>query len=203
MKKHILLLTISIFSSFIFFGQDDKEISAIVDEGKKLYRSEMASWYGTDIFLEKHPDKRPNLGGYFSYVENDIAKCVFFTKENPPKVIGTISFDSTYNMKTAVLNDSVKEFTLYEKDIYLIRHKALSEVNSDSLFKVYNRTDLNLIPLIDKKGKRVFVITGPKENGIVLFGNDYLLSFDEKNNLTGKKQFRIHDFYRHLYFTII
>lgn len=48
------------------YGQPDPTELAqpIVAEGKILYRSEMASWYGTDLFLEKF--KQTNtIGGYF------------------------------------------------------------------------------------------------------------------------------------------
>lgn len=36
--------------------------------------------------------------------------------------------------------------------------------------------------------RKVYVLTGPKQNGVVLFGNDYLLTFDKNNKLTLKKQ---------------
>ncbi len=92
----LTLIAVSVFGK----KNPTEEAQPIVAEGKLLYRSEMASWYGTDLFLEKYKD-RENIGGYFSYIENDTAKCVFFSKGENPKVIGTISFDSTYNVKTA------------------------------------------------------------------------------------------------------
>jgi len=36
--------------------------------------------------------------------------------------------------------------------------------------------------------KKVYVLTGPQQNGVVIFGNDYLLTFDKNNKLTLKKQ---------------
>ena len=72
----------------------------------------MASWYGTDIFLEKFADRRENIGGYFSYTDNDVSKCIFFSKSETPKVIGTISFDSTYNVNTAKADGSERDFTV-------------------------------------------------------------------------------------------
>ena len=67
------------------FGQDNptEQAKAIVAEGKRLYKSEMASWYGTDIFLESYKD-RANIEGYFSYSDNDVAKCIFFSKSDKP-----------------------------------------------------------------------------------------------------------------------
>lgn len=171
------------------FGQNDptEDAQPIVAEGKLLYRSEMASWYGTDLFLEKYKN-RDNIGGYFSYSDKDISTCIFFSKTDNPKVIGTISFDSTYNTQTAKTDLSERDFTAYENDIYLIRRLALSIINSDTLFKRYENTNLNLIPLVNDNEKKVYVLTGPQQNDIVIFGNDYLLTFDQENNLMQKKQ---------------
>lgn len=179
----LTLITLSVF------GQKNltEEAQPIVAEGKLLYKSEMASWYGTDLFLENYKN-RDNIGGYFSYTDNDISKCIFFSKSDNPKVIGTISFDSTYNVKTAKTDLSEREFTTNEYDLYVIRKIALSEANSDTLFKTYKNTNLNFIPLIKGNEKKVYVLTGPQENGVVIFGNDYLLTFDKNNILTLKKQ---------------
>jgi hypothetical protein len=166
----------------------NKEAAPIVVEGKLLYKSEMASWYGTDLFLEKYKNQQ-NIGGYFSYTEKEVSKCIFFSKSDQPKVIGTISFDSTYNLRTATIDLVERDFTSYENDIYQIRKLALTEINADrTLFKNYENANLNLIPLIDGKDKKVYVLTGPNKNGVVLFGNDYLLTFDKNNNLLLKKQ---------------
>ena len=187
MKQITFILFILIRLSV--FGQDNLTALAqpIVEEGKRLYKSEMASWYGTDIFLENYKNKA-NIGGYFSNTENGVAKCLFFSKEEEPKVIGTISFDSTYNTKTAQLDLTERDFTNAERDIYTIRKVALATIISDTLFKTYKNTSLNLIPLVYGNEKKVYVLTGTTENGVVIFGNDYLLTFDNENNLTSKKQ---------------
>ena len=184
-----LITILLIFLSLHVFGQDNptEQAQPIVAEGKQLYRSEMASWYGTDLFLESYKD-RANIGGYFSYSDNSVAKCVFFSKTEKPKVIGTISFDSTYNIKTATTDLNEREFTANENDLYLIRKIALATINSDTLFKTYQNTNLNLIPIINGGEKKVYVLTGPKQNGVVIFGNDYLLTFDKDNNLDTKRQ---------------
>lgn len=178
-------MTISILS----FGQTDfeKQTKPIVDEGKRLYRSEMASWYGTDLFLEKFTD-REKIGGYFSYSENEISKCVFFSKSENPKIIGTISFDSTYNLKTATTDLQERELTKTENDLFEIRQIALSIVQQDTLFKTYKNTNLNFIPLISEGEKKVYILTGPTQNGVIIFGNDYLLTFNNENKLILKKQ---------------
>lgn len=188
--KKALITFINLIVYIIAFGQNktEKATSAIINEGKMLYKSEMASWYGTDIFLEKFSNRRENIGGYFSYTDNDVSTCIFFSKSNDPKVIGTISFDSTYNVNIAKVDGSERNFTTKELEIYTIRKIALAEITSDTLFKTYKNTNLNLIPIINKQDKKVYVLTGPQTNDVVIIGNDYLLTFDKKNNLIKKKQ---------------
>ena len=188
--KKTLFLIFNLYICILSFGQDkiEKATSAIVKEGKLLYKSEMASWYGTDIFLEKFSERRENIGGYFSYSENGASKCIFFSKSENPKVIGTIIFDSTYNVKTAKIDGAERDFTINELDIYTIRQIALTEIKSDTTFKIYKNTNLNLIPLIENGEKKVYVLTGPQKSGVVIIGNDFLLTFNKKNKLLKKKQ---------------
>lgn len=180
-----------LFISINVFGQisPTDEAQPIVMEGKKLYRSEMASWHGTDIFLESYPNTE-NVGGYFSYTEDEISTCVFYSKGEKPKVLGTISFDRTYNLKTVKTNYTERDFTEKENDLYIIRSIAVSEASTDTLFKSYENTSFNFIPLIYGNLKQVYVLTAPRILGVVIFGNDYLLTFDENNNL--KKKQRLH-----------
>lgn len=193
MKKSLnriaaLVLIFTLLSVHVFSQEDPTEAAQpIVAEGKLLYKSEMASWYGTDLFLEKFKD-RSAIGGYFSYQDQDLSKCIFFSRTEKPRVIGTISFDSTYNLQTAIVDMSERDFSKMEQDLYAIRKLALAEVNSDTLFKVYENTNLNLIPLITGQEKKVYILTGPKNSGVVIFGNDYLLRFDADNKLLEKKQ---------------
>ncbi len=171
------------------FGQKNPTALAkpIVKEGKLLYKSEMASWYGTDLFLEKFKGRKIP-GGYFSYLENDVPKCIFFSKADKPTVIAAFLFDDTYNVKTAKTDSTERAFTKFENDLFTIRKLAIAAVNSDTLFKKYQNTSLNLIPLISGKEKRVYVLTAPTQNGVIIFGNDYLLTFGKNNDLASAKR---------------
>ena len=140
-----------------------------------------------DIFLEKFKETE-KIGGYLSYSDNDIAKCIFFSKGDNAKVIGTISFDSTYNVQTAKSDFAERKFTKTESDLFTIRSIALKTINSDTVFKTYKNTSLNLIPIISNEEKKVYVLTGPQNNGVVIFGNDDLLTFDNENKLINRKQ---------------
>lgn len=184
-KVLIIILTITLGTNS--YGQS-KEEKEIIKEGTKLYKTEMASWYGTDIFLEKFGDRRENTGGYFSYLVDNKAVCVFFSKSDIPKIIGTFTFDSTYNVNTAIVDGQEREPTQQEIDLMTIRQTALATYRSDTLFKSYKDMNPNFIPLNDEEGKRVYVLTGPQKQGIVVFGNDYLLTFDKGNRLKNKRR---------------
>jgi hypothetical protein len=187
MKKLLILTTI--FSvSLTLFAQDSRITDSIIAEGKMLYRCEMASWFGTDIFVQRFADQRSNAGGYFSYVENDLAKCIFFSKDETPKVLVAITFDSTYNIKTAQVDNKPRNFSPAENDLYIIRKLALKDLDTDTLYKVYKNTNLNLIPIINNGQKKVYVLTGPSVSGVVVIGNDYLITFDTNNQLLSRRQ---------------
>jgi hypothetical protein len=114
MKKRLHTKIILVPTLFLFLcsgtsAQDktDEIADSITTIGKELYRSEMASWYGTDIFLERFKEQRQNIGGYFSYNDSGFSNCIFFEKGENPQVLSTIKFDSTYRVVNAQV-DSVK-----------------------------------------------------------------------------------------------
>ena len=186
--KRLSTIFIALGATLTLVAQDERKSDSIVAEGKKLYRSEMASWYGTDIFVERFKEKRNQLGGYFSYPNNDKTNCVFYSKGDNPQVLVTVLFDSTYAVASAEVDANTRALTPLEKDIYDIRKTAMAIINEDSLFKTYENTTLNLIPIIDGELRRVYVLTGPRSTGLIIIGNDYLLTFDRNNNLLSKKQ---------------
>ncbi|MBW7676077.1 hypothetical protein [Chryseobacterium chendengshani] len=154
-----------------------KEIN---EEGIALYRSEMASWYGTDIFRANY-EKMENVGGYFSYIDESVPKCIFFSKEN--KVLATIAFPTNYNSQNAKLDLKERDFTPVETEYFTIRQSALATIKTDTIFKYYKNTNFNIVPLIKKNIKKVYVLTGPTVNNLVVFGNDYLITFNNKNEV--------------------
>ena len=185
--KNIYIILL-VFLSLNSYSQNiEKLTKPIIEEGKRLYRSEMSSWHGTDLFLEKYTH-RENIGGYFSYSENNENINVFFSKSETPKIIGTIKFNDAFDLDKANINLTERNLTETENEILVLRKKALQIIQNDTIFKTYNNTNWNLIPLIEKKENKVYILTGPSVSGVVIFGNDYLLTFDKKNNLKKIKQ---------------
>lgn len=187
--RRLIIIILSFFAINAFSQQIDlkKKAQEITEEGKSLYRLEMAAWHGTDIFLESFKEKT-RIGGYFTYIEKDTPKCLFFSKGDNPKVIGVVSFGDIKVVETATIDFKERDFKQDEKELYTMRTTALQEIQHDTLFKKYTNTNFNLIPAIYKDERKVYVLTGPKNEGVVLFGNDYLLAFDKQDNLIEKKE---------------
>jgi len=171
--------------------QKEEAVKAkIIREGKLLYRSEMASWYGSEVFLSETYKSREFIGGYFSYTKNDTSRCIYYSQDTNPRVIGAISFEKTYSPDLTTANLKEREFTPLEKQLHAICSRAQEILETDSFFTFYKNTAYNLVPLISEGQRKVYVFTKSRLQGTIIFGNDYLLTFDSKNQLLSKK--RIH-----------
>lgn len=185
MKKYLLSISLSLcipgFVSAALLSQTelDKIALEIQAEAMLLYRSESASWFGTDVFMSKYKGGRETIGGYFSYTDGAQTKCVFFSKQSNPDVIGTVVFDSVFSISGARLNETVRKFNDVEEQYYQLRIRAADLVQNDSSFKYYKGTNLNFVPLADGGKKRVYVLTSTTDGGVVLYGNDYLIEFGD------------------------
>ncbi|WP_316791557.1 hypothetical protein [Pedobacter frigoris] len=166
----------------------DEKTASIIAEGRLLYHSEMASWYGTDVLQARFKSKAAGAGGYFSYSDGEQNKCVFFDRKEIPAPLITFIFDASYNVNSVKVDTSQRNFTPTELELFTIRQAALRAIKTDTIFKMYNNTNLNVIPLVSNEDKKVYVLTAPTINGVVVFGNDYLLNFDRSSQLLNIKR---------------
>ena len=166
----------------------DSLADSIETEGKTLYRSEWASWYGTDIFTAKCADRRARIGGYISYETKAGLYNVFYTKGESPVVLGTIFFGNDFNPEKYTLDTTARGLSTAEKEYYDIRTAAIKRVGTDTVFKYYKNSSLNPVPIIHNGIKRVYVLTGPNINGVVLCGNDYQIDFNKNNEVASVKK---------------
>ncbi|PJJ79934.1 hypothetical protein [Mucilaginibacter auburnensis] len=188
--KQLFLIISFLVSSINAIAQEidlDKVADSIRAEAEVLYRSEFASWHGTDIFKEKCGSKLKQAGGYLSYDNGTNLINVFYSAQANTTVLATISFNYDFNPGNYKLDTTERVMNSNESALYKIRAAAIADMRKDTLYKLYNNTSLNPIPLVNKGKKMVYILTGPSVNGVVIFGNDYLLNFDDNNNITSKK----------------
>lgn len=165
-----------------------KIADSITNEGRVLFRSEWASWYGTDIFMDKCKNKRDQVGGYISYDTGEGLNNIFFSKGPDPVVLGTTSFGYDFNADNYKSDTVNRKLTPAEMELYTIRQTGLKRINSDTIFKRFNNTNLNLVPIVNNGTKRVYVLTGPTVSGVVVIGNDYLIDFDDQDSIKTVKR---------------
>lgn len=186
------LLSFLVLATFSFAPKlhaQEENLGRIADsieyEGKQLYRSERASWLGTDIFLDKYPDKKEQIGGYVSYSTSPSeTRCVFYTKGDQPVVMATILFDTTYAPRNTNVDDTQRPLSAEEQELCAMRKEAKKLIKEeDRFFKHYSNTNYNLIPIKIFGQKRLYILTGPEKEGIILFGNDYLITYNEDNSI--------------------
>jgi hypothetical protein len=190
MKK--LCVTIFLLSFLCSALAQEKGLSKIADsikaEGEMLYRSEWASGHGTQAFAVSFGRKKLLSGGYFSYESTKEMTTVFFSKAKNPVVIATVKFGLNLDSSKYSIDTTTRIFTDLEKELHIIRSKAAQAVLGDTLFKYNEQISLNLVPVIENGTKRVYVITAQTAPDEVLLGNDYLISFDNNNNIVSKKK---------------
>lgn len=187
--KRIITLTLLCFYAAMAFAQPNLTATAneIVKEGKQLYQLELAAWYGTDFFLAGFSGDRNNVGGYFSYPDGGKTICVFFNKGNAPQILGTVTYGN--NFEKPSVDSKTRAMTALEKQYFLLRASAIHTLDKDTFFVKYNNCILTTIPFIDKGVKKVYVLTTTDLGGLIIFGNDYLMTFNEQNKLISKKRF--------------
>ncbi len=199
MYKYLLTLLVVFKCATASFAQSDElpreKIDAMADsivaEGKALYRSEWASWHGTDIFLEKYKEKQNLLGGYVSYETASNLVNVFYSKGDKPLTMGVITFGKDFDEKNYRFDTVARALNPTEQDLFKLRQAAFKALHTDTTFKQYNNTSFNVIPFIKNGVKRVYILTSPEALRVVALGNDYLLGVDSKNEISSVK--RIHN----------
>lgn len=193
MKKLLTLIILFILTQNAIAQK--KVLRQIADsinaEGEMLYRSEWASGHSTQIFASSFGEKKRLSDGYFSYETEKVMTTIFFSKNEGPVVLATVKFDNGLDSSKYSIDTTTRKFTEKEKEFYTIRSKAAQVVLNDTLFKFYQNTSLNLVPIIKNGTKRVYVITAQTAPDEILLGNDYLINFDKDNDII--KKTRLHN----------
>lgn len=162
--------------------------AAIVAEGYQLYRLEQAAWNATDLVQEQSDSIIAAVGGYVTYVEGDFTHCTFYDQEEIPNVLVSLSFDSTFNPRAAVMDYSPRQLTKEELRLVTLRSVGIKALQRDTSVVMYKNTSLNFVPLVYEGVPKMYVLTGPKVSGVVVFGNDYLVTYNNDDQATSVRK---------------
>lgn len=188
MRKHILLtLIMGSFLSVPISAQNIKKLKARTQElAMKLYQSELASWSSTDLLLPSLEQKGDIFGGYLSYTQGEITRAIYYDNTQDKNVMYQVDYDDILIFKDKYVIDSTgRKPSAIENRLINARETArqVSIENKDSIFKFYENTNYNYIPLIDNNTITVYSLTGATVGDQVLLGNDYKYEFDKKDKL--------------------
>ena len=194
-KKIIFLFIFTIFFVTYTAQEYSQEVlneyaQQITNEANKLYLLERGSWIGTDIFFQEFPEKSKKIGGYITYFSNDkTVTTLFYSNDNMPKVVASFSFDLNSQIKDVKVNSEERKLTKQEEELRLIRENVIKEIKKGTFYKFYENTSPNIIPIIENNEKKAYILTASKKDNVLIMGNDYLLTFDNKYNLKDIEEF--------------
>ena len=130
---------------------------------------------------------KDKVDGNFAYADGDNWKIVFYTNGEQPKILGTVNMTSDFDTKEAKTDLLPRDWTALEKQLYKLKESSLKELQDATSFKVVENTHFELIPFIQKGQANVYVISVSDKPGIVVFGNDFVLSYDESLQILKKQ----------------
>ena len=187
MRKKVLLLILLLTNTFLFAQQH--EAQQLLDEGKYLCRLEKASWYASDLFIADYPLLKDSLNGYLSYqTEDKNVTTIFYSLQGGTKILARYEFSVISYQVPVSVDIHHPQPTDKENELIALRIQVrhLLETNSDHFFSFYKKTSINIIPVITPTERKVYLLTAPQTSEVVLIGNDYLLTFNKKNELITK-----------------
>jgi len=186
--KKILFSLLSVCFGIMAYAQDNfqSQAKSIIGEGINIYQMEMANWISPKLFAAKYKGKE-KIGGNLSYLEAGKTKTIFFTKGEKPKVLGTVVFDPAFNDEQTQVDLMLRDLTPSEKELHILLANASKTITDVGFFPVPSNSVLRVIPVIENGDRKVYVMAQSNKTGAVIFGNDFLLSYDSKLNLTDKR----------------
>lgn len=181
----LVLILAPAFAPLSYAQSIDREKEEVLRMGHLLYRLEKAAWNGTDMVRAQAPEVMETVGGYITYPDGEFTHFTFYDRAEPPGVVASLSFDSTFNTEVAVADYSPRPLTEEELRLTVIRARGIIALQQDDSVLTYENTNLNMIPLVDKGQAKMYVLTGPSVSGVMVFGNDYLVAYDANDEATG------------------
>ena len=154
---------------------------SIISEGTRLYHLERLSWVSTDKCLEHHPIEQ--IGGYAIYAPSDSVLSAFYADHD-----GNCIFEFRLNMSNGnelIIN---KKRLLTPTELAVLQEKTMMtdmvKLYADSIRYLSSEIgSFNYdVMRVNDHTLRLYILQGTSMNGIIPFGNDYSLDFDERDH---------------------
>lgn len=187
--KNFIFITMLLLSTLLSAKTPDTK--KVLEEGKLLYRLEKANWYGSDFLMSQYPDKMDIIGGYVSYVsERNQITTTYYNRKNRDKIEIRLIFDSLPKQNPVFIDSLHPSANSLEKELIYLRQDAINRItaNTDQFFSFYKDCSFNIIPLITPKERKTIILTGTSKKNVLILGNDYKLTYNQKNKFSKKEK---------------
>ena len=164
-------------------------LDSICIEGYNLYVAEYVNWVSSDSLLAHY--RMDEIGNNFIwqptndtwnviFMDREQKKCIFEFRYDISTKEQTISYDSRPISET--------ERGLLEKK-NLMQKKAIEQYGDSIRYNPdYGRPNFDFVR-IDTNTTRMYILQGVERSGIIPFGNDYSVDFDNDCNITAFRRY--------------
>ncbi len=163
---------------------------SILAEGVRLYGYEKAAWMTSDS-VRTHCKNLDDIGVSVVYEEGNVFTCIF-TDEKEENVVfcGKGKLDAL--KRELQWSNEVRPLSGVEKEALNAKKKCiqkLSESYGDSIFNMPSANgSLNIDIIKRNEGYRLYILQGTALMGIIPYGNDYIVDYDNNFNITSFKR---------------
>ena len=164
-------------------------LDSICQEGYNLYVAECVNWESTDSLLAHY--NVDEIGHSFIWQPtNDSWRVIFMDKEQKNCI-----FDFRYDLKSGEQTISYEPRPISENERGIFEKKDLMFKNAIELYgdslrydPDYGRPNFDFVR-IDDKTTRMYMLQGVERTGIIPFGNDLSIDFDNEGNITAFRRY--------------
>ena len=186
MKSGILLLSMAM-GAMICRGQDllQSELKPVLEEGKKIFQVEMAGRIAEKWFKPKY-NGQDKLSGWVAYPDGDGMRVTFYTSRDKNPVLASVMVNKSMEDSTLQGEWNARALLPVEDELIQARKAAVKVCEDSAAFPLPEGTRFVFIPLKGDAEDMVYILTEPVSRHEVVFGNDFMLRFDSKKNLSAK-----------------
>jgi hypothetical protein len=139
------------------------------------------------IFYPGLKDNQNHLVGFFPMKDGKNYKCLYWRADPAPEIYATVSLNDMAELSSAKLDTTVRQFTKEEAGLFRISDAAfLDYVLTVDTSTVPKKSYLNVIPLVTKLGKRVYINHMADGSDRLLFGYEVIYNFDKEDSIVSR-----------------
>lgn len=179
----------------LFFAQDGNAQTlskgfkdSLLKDGLQLYKMMRFAELTSNEMMDRF--RLVEFSGSLTYIQNKVYKSIFFDEDESKYWVEKTFYGVPDSSPDSIKVDhKVRRPTKDEKYLIDVRSKTYETLRGDtSYFKKYKGYKFNLVLMDHDNYVDVYIFTGNKREENMPLGNDYILTFDQKVRIIGKKK---------------